>query len=70
MEKITKFLACLSKKENEMLSKLRFLREHNFNKEAEFIETKVKIISEIKQELQSIVDGRNETGDVRVFYFE
>jgi len=70
MEKITKFLACLSKKENEMLSKLRFLREHNFNKEAEFIETKVKIISEIKLELQSIVDGRNETGDVRVFYFE
>jgi len=70
MEKITKFLTCLSKKENEMRSKLRFLREHNFNKEAEFIETKLKILSEIKQELQSIVDGRNETGEVREFYFE
>lgn len=68
--KITKFLNSLSREENEMRAKLRFVKEHNFNKEADFISSRLKIVSEIKLELQNIVDCKNETGEVRKFYFD
>lgn len=53
---ILKFNVLLSKKRSE----LKFLREHNFLIEAQFVKAKIDLFQEIIQELEWVENGLHE----------
>jgi hypothetical protein len=69
-QRLGHFLTSLLNEETNLNQKLRFTKEHNFNVEAQHIETKLQIIREIRSELKSVFDGTNKTGKVDKWFFE
>jgi hypothetical protein len=47
----------LKAQEDKLFTKKKFCKEHNFNKEADYIETKISVIREIRFELEIIESG-------------
>ena len=59
---IFKFNVLLSKKR----SKLKFLREHKFEIEAQFVKAKIDLFSEIIQELEWVQKGFHEIDSIKL----
>jgi len=57
MEEIKDFIEKLRDERNEINNKLRFVHEHKFTKEADYLREKVSIINTIMYELESVADG-------------
>lgn len=53
-EKIKNFIEGLGVQESKWRSLASYHREHNFNKEAEYVETRKKVIAEIKSEMENV----------------
>ncbi len=47
----------LKEQEDKLFTKKRFCKQHNFNKEAEYIQTKISVINEIRLELEIVERG-------------
>ncbi|MES2592379.1 MAG: hypothetical protein V4608_10870 [Bacteroidota bacterium] len=54
--------------EQEKIKKRLFLREHNFKKEVEYISDQIKLIQEIRYELESVASGSKLPNDVNFKY--
>lgn len=52
------FISELKKEEQKNRSKMMFCKEHNFNKEYEHINAKVKILNEIRLEAELIIEAK------------
>lgn len=58
MEEVKKFIDNLKDERNEVSLKLRFVSEHKFEREADYLRNKVQIINTIMYELESVVEGK------------
>ena len=54
--------------EQEQNKKMLFMKDHNFTREMHYIGDKIKIIKEIRLELQSVAEGRTKTIDANFKY--
>lgn len=52
------FSQCLKRVEKEMLKRCVFLKEHNFPKQLEHVDTKFRIVQEIRFEVDMIASGK------------
>jgi hypothetical protein len=51
-KKVDKFIEDLKDKENDLQQKIKFCKEHKFEKEVEWLRMQYKIINEIRFELE------------------
>ncbi len=65
MKEIQDFITKLKEERAEINQKLRFVQEHKFAKEAEYLQSKVNIINTILHELESIAGGRTKGIDAQ-----
>ncbi len=59
----------LQEQEAKLFTKKKFCKDHNFNKEADYIETKISVIREIRFELE-IIESGGRTAKESKFDFE
>ena len=57
MKEVEDFIEKLKEERTDITQKLRFVHEHKFTKEAEYLQNKVQIINTILNELESVVGG-------------
>jgi hypothetical protein len=65
MKEIEDFIKKLKEERADLSRKLSFFLEHKFAKEAEFVQTKIQIISTILNELESVAGGHKKGIDVK-----
>lgn len=58
MKEILDFIEKLKEERNVLNQKLRFVTEHKFEKEADFLREKVSVISTIVWELEYVANGK------------
>lgn len=58
MEEVKNFIDNLKDERNKVSLRLNFVREHKFEREADYLTNKVQIINTILYELESVVEGR------------
>ena len=63
-KKCERFCEKLLEAENKNREKLRFLKDHNFNKEAEYVLERIRIIQEIRFEMIAIIEGRRDVSGI------
>lgn len=65
MKEIEDFIAKLKEERTDINQKLRFVYEHKFEKEADYLRTKIQIINTILNELESVVSGNTKGIDAK-----
>jgi hypothetical protein len=58
MKEVLDFIEKLKEERNNINQKLRFVREHKFEREAEFLQEKVNVINNIIFELNDVATGK------------
>jgi hypothetical protein len=58
---LDKVVEMIKKEQTELKRKRRYMKEHKFEKEADFIQTKVEVIDEILYGLDSVLKGEEIT---------
>lgn len=57
MKEVEDFIEKLKEERSSIYSKLGFMNEHKFTKEAEYLQNKIQILNTILNELESVVSG-------------
>lgn len=58
MKEIKDFIEKLKEERNSLNQKCAFVHQHKFEKEADFLSTKIDVINKILYELESVVNGK------------
>jgi len=70
MEEIKDFIQKLKNERMLMSQKLQFVSSHKFNKEADFIRNRIRVINTILGELESVCEGLIKGIDVNFTWFD
>lgn len=70
MEEIKIFIEKLKEEKLIISQKLRFLNEHKFTKEADFVRTRIMNINTILDGLEDVVSNRKKAIDVKFNWFD
>lgn len=65
MKEIEDFITKLKEERTDINQKLRFVYEHKFEKEGDYLRNKIQIINTILNELESVVSGHTKGIEVK-----
>jgi len=68
MKEIKDFIERLKTERNELNQKLKFVREHKFTKEEQFLSDQVSVINSIMYELELVCDGKQKGNDSKFMF--
>jgi hypothetical protein len=54
-DKLEKYLKLLDEQNDKWQSEIRYHRDHKFDREADYLETKKKVLNEIRLDLRNII---------------